>query len=280
MGNPFYRDYKGIGSILVIFLLTACSSLEQSENEKVRRLNCKAESIYRNHNDTFHPIGTPLHTPRAPYPWEGNLPRITKEFFRCKGSPTNPPIIDPSDPQAPLTCADCDSRHGLPVIQGQENVYPIFIDLLNHLQKRTGKRVIITSGHRCPAHNIYVDPSKENRTSKHQIGAEVDFYVQGMEDKLNEIIPFIAEYYRETAPYKGNKDYENFLRYEKEDVKLTTKPWFNKEIFIKLQLAHEGRNADNRHPYPYLSIQVRHDRQKNEKVVYDWKKANLGFPRG
>ena len=31
-----------------------------------------------------------------------------------------------------------------------------------------------------------------------------------------------------------------------------TIPWFNKEIFIKLYRKSEGRDGDNRHPYPYL----------------------------
>ena len=161
---------------------------------------------------------------------------------------------------------------------GQQGVYPVLIDLLNHVQKRTGKRVIITSGHRCPAHNTYVDPSKENGFSKHQIGAEVDFYVQDMEKRPMEVIQIIMDYYKTHPQYKGQKDYEEFLRYDKPDVRITTKPWFNKEIFIKYQSSSEGRNGDNRHPYPYISLQVRYDRDAKERVVYDWKRANLGYP--
>lgn len=150
--------------------------MEQAEKEKIRRRNCKGEYIYRNQNDYFYPIATPVHQQREPYPWESvaHLPKITKDFFRCKGSSTNPSLTDASDPSKPVTWNDCEgsSRHGLPILSGKEGVYPVLVELLNYLQKKTGKRVIVTCGHRCPAHNAYSDPTKENRTSKHQIGAE------------------------------------------------------------------------------------------------------------
>ncbi|MBF8263430.1 MAG: hypothetical protein HW387_1095 [Parachlamydiales bacterium] len=281
MRFPQIRDYTAILNILAMALiLFGCSGIEQSENEKVRRRNCKGEYIYRNHDENVIAVPPPAHLPRPPYPWEGNLPRITKEFFRCKGSPANPPIMDKSDLAALVPCTDCEgsTRHGLPILRGQQSVYPILLDLLNYVQKTTAKRVIITSGHRCPVHNKYVDPAKENQYSKHQIGAEVDFYVQDMERRPMEIIQLLMEYFRQTRPYKGVKEYEEFLRYDKPDARVTTKPWYNKEIFIKYHSPSEGRNADNRHPYPYISVQVRYDREAKERVVYDWKRANLGYP--
>ena len=260
-------------------LLSGCSGIERSETEKIRRRNCQGESIYRKQGEKLYAIASPAATPRLPYPWEGNLLRITKEFFRCKGSPANPPLIDKINP-VPRTDCEGSARHGLPIIRGQEGVYPILIDLLNHVQKCTGKRVIITSGHRCPAHNTYVDPSKENQTSKHQIGAEVDFYVQEMEGKPMDVIRLLMDYYKESPATKGQKEYEEFARYEKPDTGVTTKPWFNKEIFIKYHSAAEGRNADNRHSYPYITIQVRYDRTAQDRVVYDWKRASQGYPHG
>lgn len=255
--------------------------MEQSEREKIRRLNCKAEVIYRNRSDAIYPISPPSHLTRAPYPWESesNLPRLTKDFFRCKGSPLNPPILDLSDPAKPVPLTDCEgcSRHGLPIIHGKESVYPILIDLLNYIQKKTGKRVIITCGHRCPTHNTYSDATKENRTSKHQIGAEVDFYVQGMEERPQEIVGLLMQYFQETPLYKSDKENLDFKRFEK--TELAIQPWFNKEIFIKLYQKNEGRDLDNRHPHPYLSIQVRYDKESRERVVYDWAKANKGYPR-
>lgn len=258
--------------------------MEQSEREKLRRRNCKGEYIYRSSDDFFYPIAAPAHTPRASYPWESeaNLPRISKEFFRCKGSSLNQPIIDVSDPSKPVPCSDCEggNRHGLPIIHKKENVYPILLDLLNYIQKKTGKRVVVTCGHRCPAHNTYADPSKENRTSKHQIGAEVDFYVQGMEDSPQEIAGLLMQYYQETPAYNSDKEFLEFKRYDKPDPALSTQPWFNKEIFIKIFQKHEGRDGDNRHPHPYLSLQVRYDRETKERVLYDWTRANKNYPKG
>ncbi|HSX13154.1 MAG TPA: D-Ala-D-Ala carboxypeptidase family metallohydrolase [Chlamydiales bacterium] len=279
MRNRIGTLKRNILILLKIAIFSSCSGLERSEREKIRKRNCKGESIYRNQSDRFFAIETPKHTQRALYPWESesNLPRITKDFFRCKGNPTHDPIATLGDP-----ILDCDggNRHGLPIIQGQEGVYPILISQLNYIQKKTGKRVIITSGHRCPSHNTYVDPSPENRTSKHQIGAEVDFYVQGMEDRPEEIIALLMHYYQETPAYQNKQEFLIFTRYDKSDARVDIQPWMNKEIYIKLNQKNEGRNLDNRHPHPYISIQVRFDTKKNEKVVYDWQKANKGYSRG
>lgn len=250
--------------------------MEQTEREKIRRLNCKLEPIYRNSSDQFYTLTTPALISRSSYPWESEskLPRITKEFFRCKGSPLNAPI-----PDLEKSLVDCDgyTRHGLPIIHGKEDVYPVLVDLLNYVQKKTNRRVIITCGHRCPAHNAYADSSKENRVSKHQVGAEVDFYVQGMEEHPHEIAGLLMQFFQESPLYVNDKEMQIFKRVEKSD--LAVQPWMNKEILIKLFQKNEGRDADNRHPYPYLSIQVRMDRDTKERVVYDWSKANHGYPR-
>lgn len=250
--------------------------MERTEWKKIRRQNCKADPIYRESGDEFCRIQPPEHVCRALYPWESEakLPRITKDFFRCKGNPLNPVLEDSSG-----RLADCDgyTRHGLPIIHGKEGVYPILIDLLNFVQKKTGKRVIITCGHRCPAHNTYSDPSKENRTSKHQIGAEVDFYVQGMEERPQEVVGLLMQFFQESPAYRGDKESQEFKRFDKSD--LGVQPWMNKEILIKLFQKLEGRDGDNRHPHPYLSIQVRYDRDAKERVIYEWARANQGYPR-
>jgi hypothetical protein len=277
---------KGLlfGSIVylgIICLTVGCSRLAEAENEKVRRRNATAEAIYRNAEDRFYVLGTPAHSPRAIYPWEAeaHLPRITREYFRCKGNPANPPELH-ADSGAAEPLFDCEgkSRHGLPILSGREGVYPILIDLLNYIQKKTGKRVVVTCGHRCPVHNAYSDPSKENRTSKHQIGAEVDFYVHGMEDYPLEIAGLLMQYYQETPLYKNNKEYLEFKRSEAGST--ATQPFMNKEILIKVYQKDEGRDADNRHPHPYISLQVRFDKEKRERVIYEWAKANQGYPRG
>ncbi len=103
------------------------------------------------------------------------------------------------------------------------------------------------------------------------IGAEVDFYIEGLENQPLPLIPLIQQYYAETFP--DNKEYTLFERYEKEGLNVSTPPWYNKELFIKLYLEHEGRDCDNTHPYPYLGIQVRTDRDSNAKVTFDPKQA-------
>jgi hypothetical protein len=260
--------------------IVACSGLARSEQEKARRKNAKGEYIYRSHKDIFAPIGTPQHAPRSPYPWEteAHLPRITKEFFRCKGNPLNASLVDT---QASMLLSDCEgcTRHGLPILNGKENVYPTLLDLLNFLQKKTGRRVVVTCGHRCPTHNLYADCSKENKTSKHQIGAEVDFYIQGMEDQPLEAVGLLMQYYQEHPSLKHLKEWTLFQRSESSEEAAFTSPWYNKEIAIRLYQKNEGRDADNRHPYPYISVQIRFDRQAKTKVTFDWEKASRGYPR-
>lgn len=212
----------------------------------------------------------PISCERERYPWEeayiGEHPRITKEYFRCKGSALNPmKLVDGEHYH------DCRGGyvHGLPLIGEEENVYPIMLTLLNHIQEKSGKRVIITCGHRCPAHNGYADPSKFNATSKHQIGAEVDFYVQGLEHDPQAVVDLLLSYY-------GADD---FKRYHGDKTDVSTPPWYNKEVFIKLFLEHEGRDFDNRHPYSYVCIQVRRDCEREEAVIYEWKRAHYNYKR-
>ncbi|HSW86283.1 MAG TPA: D-Ala-D-Ala carboxypeptidase family metallohydrolase [Rhabdochlamydiaceae bacterium] len=268
----------------ILIFLTGCSGLEQSEQEKIRRMNAKGEFVYRTHDEYLYAIGTPKHRLREKYPWEetliGNHSKITKEFFRCRGSSLNPAHVNHADPANGVNfdCGGID-KHSLPLRENKEFVYPILIELLNYIQAKMGKKVVITCGHRCPQHNVYADPSPFNQSSKHMIGAEVDFYVQGMEQKPEDIVNLLMQFYRETPGYRDHKDYEDFKRYEKGDTNVSTHPWYNKEIFIKLFKKHEGRDSDNRHPYPYLCIQVRHDRDLNEKVTYTWQKAFNEFRR-
>lgn len=251
---------------------------------KKRRNNQTGEYLYRFNNE-FTVIPPMEKIDKTPYPWEeqeaGSFPKITKEFFRCLGNSLNP--VHSSEAEGgELRCYyDCGGakRHSLPLKDGEEFVYPILIDILNEIQLKTGKRVRITSGHRCPEHNTYVDPAPAKQYSKHLIGAEVSFYVQGMESQPLAVLQLIFDYYHSLPKYQNNKNYQEFNRYEKPDTDVAVPPWFNKEIFVKIYAAHEGRDFDNRHLYPYLSIQVRHDFEKDERVVYSWDRAWRNFYR-
>lgn len=273
------------GLIVLLLLLSACSGLEQSEQENLRRFNAKGEFIYRNHNEYLYAIAPPEQRVRERYSWEssyiGKLPKITKEFFRCRGSELNPVHYDVQNVDNKDPIRDCGGiqKHSLPLRHDKEFIYPVLIDLLNYVQAKTGKKVVITCGHRCPAHNTYADPSNANRSSKHMIGAEVDFYVQGMEQQPEEIVKILVNFYRETEGFRGKKEYEEFLRYDKLDTNSSIMPWYNKEILIKLLKKQEGRDFDNRHPYPYICIQVRQDRETGERINYSWPKAFNGYMR-
>lgn len=244
--------------LLVLLLFTSCE-------KGVKKKSVQGQFLYRKSHWISFPIPKPELKRPPPYPWQesyiGKHPRITKEFFRCKGNPLNMVIVEKKEGKEPIYFRDCSGsdHHGLPLRDGKEFIYPILCDLLNFVQEKTGKKVVITTGHRCREHNSYCDISPSNYGSKHMIGAEVDFYVEGLEKEPLKVIDLLQEYYKD----------ETFLRYAKEKSSVVTPPWYNKEIFIKLNLSHEGRDRDNQHPYPYISIQVRYDRDRSSKVTFD-----------
>lgn len=267
---------------LILLFLVSCSSGD-SKGFSYQPPNLKGEYIYRHHDDHFFQVEPPKLVEQEPYVWDkgtvAGYPKLTKDFFRCKGSILNPVRLVQKEKEL-LRFYDCggSQKHSLPLREGKEFIYPILIDLLNYLQNKTGKRIVITCGHCCPDHNLYLDQAPANQTSKHLIGAEVDFYIQGMENQPEKVVNLILNYYKDTAKYEGLKDFEEFQRFEKES-NVGTKPWYNKEIFVKLFKKGEGRDFDNRHPYPYLSVQVRYDWDLKEKVVYSWDQAFHNFHR-
>jgi hypothetical protein len=234
----------------------------------------KPENIRRKSKDFYFFLPTPNSRKRECYPWEkeGELsaPKITKEYFRCKGSSRNPQKM--SDKNEVVVDCEGGGKHPLPFICGKENVYPILLDLLNYVQKKTKKRVVVTCGHRCLRHNTYADYSRENSASKHMMGAEVDFYVAGMEKEPEKIIEILQEFYRTDPLTKKQPEFAHFLRFQKA-TNVSILPWYNKEIFIKLYQKQEGRDFDNQHGYPYIGIQVRYDRMSQENVTFSWEKV-------
>lgn len=244
--------------------------------------------VYKHHQTAIaitHPFFSnhyKLHTPLSPkalsnYPWEcqRTLSPITKEYFRCKGTSLSPPSPVLKEGKLVENIFDCNgsSSHSLPLRHGKEFIYPILIELLNEIQNATGKPVIVTSGHRCPSHNRYVNPSIKNQGSKHQIGAEVSFYVAELEHHPEIVLNTIFSFYQTQPIYVSRgTGFTKFQRYEK-TTDVSTKPWFNKELFIKLYQSHEGRNGDNPHHFPYFSLQVRFDKETNMPVTFSWKDA-------
>lgn len=241
-----------------LLFLNSCNNPDNSSSSSQT-----GEYITRKH-DEFHFIPLPP-TPQASpeYPW--TLPdgkQITKHHFRCKGHLCNPPhILEKGGEKQYFFDCEGAEQHSLPIRDGKEFIYPILITLLNYIQDRAQQPVIITSGHRCPEHNTYIDPTAKNYSSKHLMGAEVSFYVQNYEKQPKKIIEWIRDFYSQ----KGT-DFSSFQTLDKSDLR--TKPIFNKEILVKTYLSNEGRNKDNNHPFPYLSLQVRWDSTKNERINF------------
>ncbi|MEM7175809.1 MAG: D-Ala-D-Ala carboxypeptidase family metallohydrolase [Chlamydiota bacterium] len=267
----FYRASSRYWSTILCLLFMGCSGLQQSEQKKLRRDNLTLTSLGQLENPTLLPPASE-YTPLPTYPWDekwiGANRRINKEFFRCRGNASHHLIKPPG--QLPRDCRGID-EHSLPVKGNCEFIYPILIDLLNHIQKVTGRKVVITSGHRCPHHNTYADPSCNNRTSKHQIGAEVDFYVEGIEHDPHRIVAIVLDYYKNQGTYPRER---YFARSKCAFTK--TPSWINREISITLAEADEKRDLDNTHPYPYLTIEVLYDKERGRPVFYSWHRAHYG----
>lgn len=267
--------------LLVGILTSGCETTDYTTDSSVSKQT--GEYIGRL-DDEFLEIPSFEKKPLPRYPWKrttvGKHPKINKEYFRCKGNHNNPVKVITQN-EAPLHIADCGGiqDHSLPLRDGKEFIYPILINLLNYVQLKTNHQVIITSGHCCPEHNRYNDPTPSEQYSKHLIGAEVSFYVQDMQTKPESIIRILQQYFLENPIYQGLAEYQEFKRWEKGGGNSSTLPWYNKEIFIKLYRADEGRSFDNRHPYPYISVQVRYDRALKDRVAYSWDQAFRNYWR-
>jgi len=256
--------------LFILSCLVGCAGLKKSELKKTRQHNLTIMPIERQEDEILFPFPKIEVQKRASYPWEskriGPHLRITKEFFRCRGSVLNPPIQIHKFKEL-VYHFDCGGieRHSLPIKNEKEFIYPILIDLLNHIQEKTGKKVVITCGHRCPMHNLYADASIAAQSSKHLIGGEVDFYVEGFEHNPTAIVDILQEYY--SAPFERSSQFSS----------ASTPSWNNKEVAITLYHSFEGRDYDNDHPHPYLSIQVRYDTKQKRAVYFNWHQAYNGY---
>ncbi len=264
---------------MISFMLVSCSGMQKSEMERLKRNNEIEEFIYRKESDHFIPPFALNPIQRDSYPWEeeyvGNIPKITKEYFRCRGRIDHPEQMRPLKDGKPGYYHDCGGleSHSLPMKNNKEFVYPLFINLLNYIQKVTGKRVVITCAHRCPKHNIYADPSDVYQRSKHQVGAEVDFYVEGFEYQPEKVLEMIKQFYREYPAYKNHPEWQKFV-YNAEKEQLS-----NKEVFVRISWEDQNRDFDNSHPYPYLTLELKYDIEANRSIQYQWQEALNGYAR-
>lgn len=249
---------------ICVILLATFSGFDKKAQEELKAVNEHTETIYRLEGEHYAPPIAFVRQGRELYPWEaqwiGRLPRITKEHFRCRGSAYHPPLKIQDTKDIPLLLMDCSGidSHSLPMQQGREVIYPLLISLLNEIQEVTQARVVVTCGHRCPQHNRYAQGST---SSKHLIGAEVDFYVEGKEYAPQDIVALFITRYQNTEP----------LRLLQENQ------WGNREIKLTLVPKTEGRNVDNQHPYPYLTLELLFDKETGKAVHFSWSQAHTGY---
>ncbi len=258
--------FTGIGVSLIALLFASGCTQEQKE----------PKAIFRSKADERVPASAQANKVYPVYPWNDSdspLKAITKEFLRCKGSSLNPPYIIYENGKEKDRIWDCGGfeRHGLPVRNGQEYIYPVLLELLNFVQSSLQKRVIVTSGHRCPSHEQYIDEKHKTASTKHLIGGAVSFFIEGYETQMDKVVQEIIRYYALNPLFSGKKEYVEFSRNPTSDTQ--TAAWANKEVLVKVYLPNEGRNLDNRHPFPYLDIQVRFDRELNKPVACLWQDA-------
>lgn len=65
------KEINLIRGIYIAFVcLLGCSGMEQSEQDKLRRLNSKGEFIHRKSGENEYPLLEPVHWVREAYPWE------------------------------------------------------------------------------------------------------------------------------------------------------------------------------------------------------------------
>ncbi|MBI5274652.1 MAG: hypothetical protein HY860_06350 [Chlamydiales bacterium] len=273
------NTYLKLSYNFLLLLLCACSGLEQSQNERIKRNNEVEEFIYRNDNEKVYPDVVWIVQEREKYPWEeeylGTIPKITKEYFRCKGKSDNKEQIRYNKNSQPVYYHDCGGveKHSLPLMDDKEFIYPVLINILNYIQQESNKRVVITCGHRCPKHNLYADKVDASQRSKHQVGAEVDFYVEGLERQPKQVIEMIQNFYQQDSFYKDKREFTHFFENKEK------KNWYNKEIVVRLSEEDENRDFDNRHPYPYLTIEIKYDIITGKPLQYNWQKALNGYMR-
>ena len=227
--------------ILLVLLFASCTSLEEAHKQKVKEINQVKELIQRGEQENFLTILPPKIAKRRPYPWEeqyvGGIRKITKEFFRCKGSSSNPAEIVKG--KEPVYFYDC-TPHSLPIRDGEEKVSHLLIHLLNFVQQKMEARVVITSAHRCPIHQKYLKKDKRSKMSRRLVGAKVDFYVEGYEKKPQEVAALIGKFFKDPLV-----------------VQVKGREWSNPEVRLVLKQGNEKRNKDNRHPYPYFTLEDR-----------------------
>lgn len=179
---------------------------------------------------------------------------ITEDDFRCKGdSAANPPCLWKGE-----LYYDGDGGT-LP----QRGIDEDLLILLNVIQFETGRKVVVLSGYRSRMHNSYLaaelfnyvndgdsgNPYEVSMTSKHLMGAAADFYVEGFEDKHDEILEVIFEAIKKTGDTSSPVSSFVYLRPRMPDgerVRYFFPSYRTDRWWIHAYAENEGRDIDCR----------------------------------
>ncbi|MCF7806751.1 MAG: hypothetical protein K9M07_00185 [Simkaniaceae bacterium] len=259
--------------VIIALIFVGCRGLEKSEKEKICKANAIDEPIYRLSDETCITVEPGHSRLRERYPWEerlvGDFPAITKEFFRCKGSHSHSDIV-----LGDKVFRDCGGieTHSLPIQDRDEFVYPILLNLLNYVQAQMKRQVVVVCAHRCPLHQAYATHSSEKKISKHMMGAEVDFYVNGAEDKPYEAVKYLMQYYRDDPDVLEKKPFTQF--FEASSSQNGVSSWMNREIIIRIHHSQGEEDLDHPTTHPFITIELRYDRISGKRVDFNWNQAH------
>lgn len=223
---------------LWLLLLVGCTDLKTVKEEEIRRKNATSEPLVRRLEDVRFPIFIPLKKTREAYPWESKTERLvplTADDLRCKGNHEHPPRYLPVLEGGVHEVQDC-HPHSLPQAEGADVYSKLLLDKLNLIQRELGKKVTITSGHRCPVHNLYCNPMGTAVFNKHLVAARVDFIVQT--DSPEEVVEVLRRHSKEKLVQAGDK-----------------MQWNSSELSIKWTRGLDLRDFDNRHNLPYFTLE-------------------------
>jgi hypothetical protein len=254
-----YKPLQRHASVTFLLLgLCACSGLEKSEQDKIKKMHALSEPILRFSQEKLYTLKFPEQKVRERYSWENttahHFPKITKEAFRCKGA-GHPQLKMSRENVALFDCQGPD-KHSLPIVEDKEAVYPALLEILNGIQDHLKRKVVVTAGHRCYQHQTYLLGTTSGAITKYLIGAQVDFLVEGVSLLHHSVIDCLQDYYNKT--FGGDKEYVL--------EKSAAGVWQNKEIALRYVAKHEGRNEDNSHEYPYFSLELKYDRSLDKKI--------------
>jgi hypothetical protein len=249
--------------LLNLLLLISCSTADERSQKQRMKNNLSCEKIYRLSSEKNYHIDSLELATRQLYPWENETkyPKITINTLRCRGSKDATPIKS-----GDKIFEDCGGLHdhGLPYQDGEEFIYPALITLLNRVQNSFDKKVVVTSGHRCPKHHNYLVKG-QSKISRYMMGCKADFTVEGLENRPEEIIVKIMDLYPNEKFQKINQADGSTL-------------YTSKQFHLMINKEGEHSILGEKH-HPVVSVDVRYDQDKQEAIILDWDKSFHGFIR-